>query len=98
MTAAVLDRGHPAAAWRATLRGPAPATLLFLLAVAVLATGVLPVVRTGAVLAGLGAAAAAVGTDWLTRSSVSTARAVVVPLAGTTSVVLLHAGTQSPAL
>ncbi|MBJ7453545.1 MAG: PAS domain-containing protein, partial [Blastococcus sp.] len=98
MTAAVLDRGHPAAAWRGTLRGPVPATLLFLLAAAVLATGVLPVVRTGAVLAGVTAAALAVGTDWLTRSSVSTARAVVVPLAGTASVALLHAGTQSSAL
>ena len=42
MTAAVLDRGHPAAAWRATLRGPVPATLLFLLATAVLATGAAP--------------------------------------------------------
>src|SRR5829696_6459763 len=98
MTAAVLDRGHPAASWRATLRGPVPATLLLLLAVTVLATGVLPVVRTGAVLAGLVAAALAVGTDWLTRSSISTARAVVVPLAGTASVALLHAGTQSSAV
>ncbi|RBY75579.1 PAS domain-containing sensor histidine kinase [Blastococcus sp. TF02-09] len=98
MTAAVLDRGHPAAAWRATLRGPVPATLLTLLAVAVLATGVLPVVRPGAVLAGLAAAALAVGTDWLTRATPSAVRTVVVPLAGTASVVLLHAGTQSPAL
>jgi PAS domain S-box-containing protein len=98
MTAAVLDRGRPGAPWRATLRGPVPATLLYLLATAVLATGALPVVRTGAVLAGLTAAALAVGTDWLTRATTSTARAVVVPLAGTASVALLHAGTGSAAL
>ena len=76
MTAAVLDRGRPAAPWRATLRGPVPATLLNLVAVAVLATGVLPVVRTGAVLAGLAAAALAVGTDWLSRATSSTVRTV----------------------
>lgn len=98
MTAAVLDRGSPAASWRAVLRGPAPATLLHLLAVVALATGALPVVRTGAVLAGVAAVAVAVGTDWLTRASTSAARTVVVPLAGTAAVALLHAGTGSVAV
>ncbi len=98
MTAAVLDRGRPASSWRATLRGPVPATVLNLVAVAALATGVLPVVQAGPVLAGLVAATLAVGTDWLTRASTSTVRTVVVPLAGTASVALLHAGTGAPAL
>jgi len=98
MTAAVLDRGRPAASWRATLRGPLPATLLHLVAVVVLATGLLPVVRTGPVLAGLAAAALAVGTDWLTRGSTAALRTVVVPLAGTAAVALLHAGTGAPAV
>ncbi len=98
MTAAVLDRGLPAPAWRAALRGPLPATLLFLLTSALLATGVLPVVSTGAVLAGVVAAALAVGTDWLTRGSTAVLRTVAVPVAGAAAVVLLHAGTGAPAV
>lgn len=98
MTAAVLDRGRPAAPWRATLRGPLPATLLHLVAVASVALGVLPVVHTGPVLAGLAAAALAVAADWLTGETTVTLRTVVVPLAGTAAVALLHAGTGSSAL
>lgn len=41
MTAAVLDRGRPAAPWRAALRGPLPVTLLFLGTTALLAAGLL---------------------------------------------------------
>ncbi|MGY2127343.1 sensor histidine kinase [Blastococcus sp. SYSU DS0617] len=94
MTAAVLDRGLRAPAWRAALRGPLPATLLFLATAALLAAGVLPVVHTGTVLAGLATAALAVGTDWLTRGSAAALRAVAVPVAGTAAVALLHAGTE----
>ena len=67
MTAAVLDRGRSAAPWRVTLRGPVPATLLYLLVTAVLATGVLPVVRQtqgNPLAAGL----IAFGVGWLVSS------------------------------
>ena len=98
MTAAVLDRGLPAPAWRAVLRGPLPATLLFLVAAGLLALGVLPVARTGAVVAGLAAGALAVGTDWLTRGSTAVLRTVAVPAAGAVAVALLHAGTGATGL
>ncbi len=98
MTAAVLDRGRPAAPWRATLRGPLPATLLFLVTTALLAVGALPVTDPAPLAASLAAAAVAIGADWLTRSSGATIRAVVVPMAGTAAVGLLHAGTGTAAV
>ncbi len=105
MTTAILEAGAgrparsaPTPTRAAVLLGPLPATLLHLATAALLAVGVLPVVAPGPVLAGLGAAALAVGADWLTRTSAGALRAVVLPVAGTAAVALLHTGTGSPAV